>query len=77
MEHSEKILQLLHSNDPKNVELAMSLAQSLSKQGFNTDFVIHELFQCQLPLCLCCLLHTHSSNSPAVNLKHPLNLGHG
>ena len=51
MEHSEKILQLLHSNDPKNVELAISLAQSLSKQGVNTDFVIHELFQCQLPLC--------------------------
>lgn len=50
MEHSEKILQLLQSNDPKNIELAISL-QPLAKKGFNTDFVIHELFQHQLPLC--------------------------
>jgi len=51
MSDSEKILQLLRSDDEKNIALAISLAQGAAKNGLNTDFVIQELFQHQLPLC--------------------------
>ncbi|HAS44982.1 MAG TPA: hypothetical protein DCS93_31160 [Microscillaceae bacterium] len=51
MNDSDKILQLLRSDDERNVTLGVSLAESASKNGLNTDFVIQELFQHQLPLC--------------------------
>ncbi|OJJ23704.1 hypothetical protein BKI52_04970 [marine bacterium AO1-C] len=51
MSNSEKILQLLHSNDEKNIALAITLAESAAKNGLDTDFVVHALFRRHLSLC--------------------------